>query len=160
MDKKEELKKYLALIGKPVEKEFATFSVKEDKILNQYGAWMTALIKGEINPMTKKQNEFIRTIFVNGDYGTIYEIAYKKYLNAYNLAGFPSLISPNRITSFYQLAGYESMIKEIMENHDPKNDLNIVDREGNTLFFRPGEDRDLTNPAFAKLRLIKLKGIS
>ena len=57
LDKKEELKKYLALIGKPVEKEFATFSVKEDRILNQYGAWMTALIKGEINPMTKNQNE-------------------------------------------------------------------------------------------------------
>lgn len=51
------------------------------EILEKYGAWLDALARKVIDPLTEEQSRFVTT--VNGDFtpNTKYEIAYKKYID-------------------------------------------------------------------------------
>ena len=41
------------------------FSKEEEEILLKYGAWMQALVEGEIYPITSEQEDFIRVFKEN-----------------------------------------------------------------------------------------------
>ena len=56
------------------------FSPEELCILEKWGHWFRGLTDGDLKPFTEVQEQFIQETAVRKKTGTIYEIAWRKYL--------------------------------------------------------------------------------
>lgn len=57
------------------------FSQEEINILEQHGSWFGQLMRGELSPQTKAQEQFVQVAHGECQPATIYEKTWRKYLD-------------------------------------------------------------------------------
>lgn len=81
MDTKGEHLEYLSYKGRfTIDCSHEIFSPEEILVLEKWGHWFKALASGDLKPFTEAQERFIKETTEKKRTGTIYEIAWRKYM--------------------------------------------------------------------------------
>ena len=135
-----ETEKHYKFLGKPLARlnEISNLIPKDQLILlEQYGAWMEALVRNEIEPLTEDQKKFIQ---VARKLGTVSSFGEKCGRTSFEKAWINSIIvrSRNQIKVIPKVCEQPIQIKKVSDFSNPDPIQNVISKSEGGLGFITG----------------------